>query len=102
MAETEPTPTPPGVVAILTRPDGNPPVVAAHFDRSGPGGFTLMEAQQHYVREAVARKLLDEFVGWPIRKAISQYDATQIMDELIRTHGWKLHYEYIGHTVKAE
>lgn len=86
-----------GVVAILSRPDGHSPVVAAHFDTFKPGGYKLAEAQKHYARDAVARKLLDEFVGWPIRKAIGDYEARGIMEALIASHGWKLHYELVGY-----
>ncbi len=86
-----------GVVAVLTRPDGHSPIVATHFDTFRPGGYKLAEAQKHYAYEAVARKLIDDFVGWPIRKAISNYDARGIMEQLLSQHGWKLHYELIGY-----
>lgn len=93
--ETEKPPK--GVVAILVRPDGHPPVAASHFEAFRPGGYKLAEAQKHYAYEAATRKLVDEFVGWPIRKAISDYDARGIVEKLIAHHGWKLHYELIGY-----
>lgn len=91
-----PTPTPQGVVAILTAPDGDT-VVAHHFGRSKPGGFTLLEAQKHYAREALARGTIREHCSYAVAEMIDTYRAEQIMGDLVNRKGYRISYHYIGH-----
>lgn len=90
------TPTPQGVVAILTAPDGDV-VVAHHFGRSKPGGFTLLEAQKHHAREALAREVLRQHCSDAVAGAIDTYRAKLIMGCLTSQKGYRVSYHYIGY-----
>lgn len=87
---------PQGVVAILTAPDGDV-VVAHHFGWGRPGGFTLLEAQKHYAREALARETIRQHCSYAMAEIIDTYRAEQIMNDLVTRKGYRISYHHIGH-----
>jgi hypothetical protein len=90
--------TPNGLVAIFVDETGREIATATDFKPDRPGGFTVIEAQRHRVREAIARKVIEEYASQRLTRAISQYNCAQIVEELILTHKCQIIIIPVGYT----
>ena len=82
----DPTPTPQGVVAILTAPDGHVVATASNFDTFRPAGLPLEQCQEDRARKALARATVEDTCATYISPALNQYDCERILDALCDKH----------------
>lgn len=89
---------PQGVVAILISPDGVAMADVSYFERDRPGGFSLVEAQKHYARDALANEVVRKFCSDFIFQAMRGYDCQQLLERLrSKERGYRVEYVEIGH-----
>lgn len=81
---------PSGVIAIITFPDGHALANAADFDRSGYGGFTLLEAQTIRVKSAVKREAVRRLCHSDVPACLDSYEVERLVDSLISKKGYRL------------
>jgi hypothetical protein len=94
MADKQPT----GIVAIMIAPDGKAMADVSYFGRDRPGGFSLLEAQRHYARDALANEVVRKFCADFIFQAMRGYDCQQLLDRLCaKDRGFRVEYVKIGH-----
>jgi hypothetical protein len=86
-----------GVVAVFIAPDGHVVADYTDFERSGYGGFTLLEAQRIRCKRGLSRAVVERFAGVPLARAIDQYRADEIVDKMIQDQGYRKHFIIIGH-----
>lgn len=93
--ETETT-EPKGVVAMLSSPEGH--VTAEHsFDKGSAAGFKQHEMQKMRARDRLYRAFMDAYCSPVISKATDEFERKKIVDTLVRDHGWKLYFHYVGY-----
>ena len=90
-------PNPKGVVAIMVGPDGRAVCSVSHFGLDKPGGFKLLEAQEHYARTFLNHAVMRAMVSDDIAAVIQDYDANQIIRDLCEKKGYKVHIISVGH-----
>lgn len=74
--------TPPGVMVIVTAPDGRVIAHAADFHRDRPGGYKLREAQVYRAKRAAARATVDAYCSPVILEALGEYEIDLIVHKL--------------------
>lgn len=89
--------TPKGVVVIVSGPDGYVWAHAADFDRTAPGGCTLLEGQEARARERVALKFIAATCNSNLGDVFEPYEARQLLDRVVRKRGFHLTVVPIGH-----
>ncbi|WP_149313575.1 hypothetical protein [Methylobacterium sp. P1-11] len=82
--------TPSGVVAILTRGNGEVMATAADFDPKSPGYGTVDSAQKGRARQALANTFVREWCGADIAEVMRGYDAEQLVDALCQRKGYQV------------
>lgn len=87
---------PNGVVAILVSKNGNELASVTDFNRTTPGGFTLLEAQKSRARETLATKAMKELSSPLLSDSISQYHARGILSEMC-DRGCKIIFVPVGY-----
>lgn len=93
---------PKGVVAILTRGDGHVVASASDFETSGYGGHTLAEAQSIRARNALANEAMRRMCNSDVAEVMRGYDASQLVQALCRSKGYRVTTEEIGHEEASE
>lgn len=93
--------TPCGVVAVFVGPDGREIVSVSDFSLDGYGGFSAKEAQEHRVKDAISARVIQAFCSDAVGKHIDRYRASEILREMQREDGFKLHLIPIGHDDEA-
>lgn len=91
MGETAKTPeAPPGVVAVFMFPDGAELASVADFERSGYGGYTLLEAQTLRAKQAVKWKAVRALCHNDVPDSLDSYEVERIAESLIRKKGYRM------------
>lgn len=85
-----------GVCGIIIAPDGS--VVATHsdFERHGPGGFSLREAQTIRVRDGLKRAFIRAFLFEGLYHKSRGYFCDQFWENAAE-HGYHMETIPIGH-----
>lgn len=94
MAETSPTPV--GVVAVITFPDGTVLASASDFETSSPGGFTLNDAQTMRAKQSVKWAAVRALCHPDVPDALSSYEVEKIAEGLIRKKSYRLSVIPVG------
>jgi hypothetical protein len=81
---------PKGMIGILTDETGRVVAAEADFDNSGYGGFTTAQAQKLRLKGAVAFAMMRAYCSPVVVKAMTGYRVEETMDELCRSHGFRL------------
>lgn len=99
MSETTKTKSPQGVVAVLIAPDGHVVAHGADFDRSGYGGFTMLQAQTMRAEQMVKREAIRAMCNAAFAKAACEYSGSgpRIIDDMCRAHGYRIEIIRIGY-----
>lgn len=93
---------PNGIVAILIAANGRAMADVSYFGLDRPGGFSLLEAQKHYARDALANEVVHKFCAEFIFQAMRGYDCQQLLDRLCaKDRGFQIEYVKIGHEEDA-
>lgn len=88
---------PKGVVAVFVGPDGREIASVADFDLGGYGGHTLLQSQTVRVRSEIAIKVADALASSEFTKHIDNYAKRQVLAEMERRDGYRLHIIPVGH-----
>lgn len=88
---------PKGVVGLVVAPNGRVVVSASDFHKDGYGGFTLLQAQTHRVRDALAYEYVRASCNSDMAKALRGYDAQQLLNRLVLEHGFRTEIIPINH-----
>lgn len=89
---------PKGLVAVFTDEDGRHIASVTDFHKDRPGGFKMIEAQRHRVRDALAWKVIEAYASPNLTRAIADYDRKQILDRLVRDHKCTVKIIPVGYT----
>lgn len=74
-------PVPAGVTAVYVY-DGRVIAHASDFDRSRPGGFTVLEAQTHRAEQALAVAVVRTLASPALHENLDAYDCEQIVRKM--------------------
>ena len=97
MTDDKPKPSPKGVIAIMTAPDGSVIATHADFDLSRSGGCQLWEGQKSRAREQVKWAAVNVYCNGVVARSISSYTSTKIAEELCQKGGHKITFKAIGY-----
>ena len=88
---------PDGLIHLLIDDKGR--VIAHHadFQRSGYGGFTLVESQRVRCRDGLARATVEAYASPALTRVVDTYDAKSMVGKLVNSHGYRVHEIVIGH-----
>ena len=76
---------PKGLVAVFTDERGNHIASATDFSPNRLGGFKMIEAQRHRVRESLAYAVMKAYASDMLLRAMkSSYQNTEILNTLVR------------------
>lgn len=95
MSATKFTP-PPGVVALFIAPDGHVIASANDFDRTRPGGCSIVKGQTWRARDRVKWEAVKALASPAVTDALDGYLLEQIADRMLRK-GYRIHIVEIGH-----
>lgn len=88
---------PQGVVAVFIDDAGRSVFVASDFDNGGAAGFSKKEMQKIRAKQKLYRMVVDGYSSPQLSRAICNYKAESIVQELCNNHKCKIHFEYINH-----
>ena len=88
---------PQGVMLLMLWPDGKVLAEVSDFDTSGYGGFTKRQARVIRCKDRLWRVALDRLANPIVAKAAGSYHGPQIIDEMVRKHGFHIHEIAIGY-----
>lgn len=88
---------PQGVTLVLIDTKGRVRAHASDFERSGYGGFSLLEAQKLRCRRALAREFVTGGCHPDIAGALDNYDAEKVVQALVNNKSWVTTEIIIGH-----
>lgn len=74
-------PIPAGVTAVYVY-DGRVIAHASDFDRSRPGGFTVLEAQTHRVEQRLALEVVRALASPALHENLDAYECERIMHKM--------------------
>lgn len=80
----------PGVVALITYPDGTVLASVADFDGSRYGGFSLEEAQSMRAAREVKWKAVRLLCHHDVPDSLNDYEVEKIADSLVRAKGYRI------------
>jgi hypothetical protein len=89
--------TPKGIVAVFVGPDGHCVASVSDFDTSGYGGYTMREAQEHRIRDAIATAVANALASNDFTKHIDVYHKREVLRAMERTAGYHLHLVPVGY-----
>lgn len=93
--------TPKGVVAVLTGPDGEVYSSLSDFHTSRSAGYTVREAQEHRLKQAIARDVVDRCCAACIAKTFDRVDYARVLDKMLSDGGFTLTMIPVGHEENA-
>jgi hypothetical protein len=90
-------PVPPGVVLILSSPDGRVLATAVDFIQEARGGCSLAEGQVSRATRALALQLVRDSCATWIVTALDGYQCERIVRHMVDEQGWRLTIQEIEH-----
>ena len=79
-------------------PDGHVAAVGHDFSRSGPGGFTVQQRQEHYATESAWRDVIRSRCDKAVAEAIIGSGRLEgVRHQLRHMAGWKTVVKKIGY-----
>lgn len=88
---------PQGYMVLMLWPDGDVLAEVSDFDKATYGGFKRKEAQRVRCKDRLWRVVLDRLANPIVGKAAGTYHGPAIIDEMVRSHGFKIHEIAIGY-----
>ena len=74
----------PGVVAIYTSKEGAVIASVSDFDRSGYGGFSLLEGQTMRAKRALSHAVIHAYCSEVLSRVMETYDCERLLDRMVR------------------
>ena len=99
MADQDKAAVPAGVTVLVTDSHGRQIGVGSDFERQGPGGFTLKEAQEMRAKNAAWWDAFARTCRSEVANVINQggYSMESLRHKLKDQHGWREHVIVHGH-----
>lgn len=88
---------PPGVIQMVMWPDGRVLATVQDFERSGYGGFSLLEAQRIRCRRRIGRAVVDALGHEILGMCLDEHDLRHMLDRMTSLHGYRVHEVVVGH-----
>jgi hypothetical protein len=90
-----------GVIGVFTNPNGEVIASAPVFDRTQPGGFTLLEAQRCGAKRLLAYEIAKAYCSSVYVDSMSEWFMESAMNAMLNK-GFKAKYIVVGHEEEQE
>lgn len=91
-----------GVVALFLNERGQVIAEAVDFDNQGFGGFGLKRSQEIRANNRLSRAVVAAYCSPDFERAVSSYQADDIVRTLVDTHKCSVRRIYVGHELTGE
>ena len=93
-----------GTVAVATNGSGRVIASLVDFGQNRPGGFTVQEAQEVRLRDAIAKEVIRRTCAEDIYQVATSEDgehtARSLMHLLCEFQGWSVHFKTVGSDIE--